>query len=256
MTTPVYAWPRVGLTAIEWTVSQPIAVSRSLLTGARTVTAAKRRRRLASVRVSGLSRNGGGTMEVLKEYLQGGVNLVRLRSTRNPLMEADVPDAQRRLTVLDWTQGATDMALGWQVGSGTDPLTWVSGVVLPVITLTDGAGFPAAQVSGLPPNRLIARAGEFLEGYITPATREARRIVRNVWSDASGVALVRLVAPFTIVPTGGASFAAEDEGVFEALGELPRAQQPAFRDFAYEWEFSEVFADEVTGGFQEINPWV
>jgi hypothetical protein len=254
--TLVYAFPRVGKVAVEWTVMDPIAESTSLLTGRRFVTAAKRRRRMASVRVSGLTQDGGGMMEVLKDYLRGGVNLVRLRSTRNVLMEAPMADNLRRLTVLDWTVGSTDNPLAWQVGTGPDPLRWVSGVVLPVVTLTDSAGYPAAQVSGLPPNRLIARAGEFLEGYVDLNTRQARRIVRRVWSDASGVALVRLVEAFSIVPTGGASFAAEDEGVFAHVGPLPRAQQPAFAEFSYDWEFREVFADEVTGGFTERNPWL
>jgi hypothetical protein len=254
--TLVYAFPRVGKVAVEWTVMDPIAESTSLLTGARFVTAAKRRRRAASVRVSGLTQDGGGMMEVLKDFLRGGVNLVRLRSTRNVMTEAPLADDLRRLTVIDWTQGDTDLALGWQVGSGPGALRWVRGVVLPVTLGTDSAGYASATVTGLPPNRLIARAGEFLEGYVNLDTRQARRIVRRVWSDAAGVAVVRLVEPFTINPTGGASFAAEDEGVFRQVGPMPRAQQPAFAEFTYEWDFLEVFADEVTGGFEERNPWL
>jgi hypothetical protein len=254
--TLVYAWPRVGINAMEWTEIQPIAKSNSLISGARFVTSSKRRRRVASVKVSGLKRAGAGYMEVLKEYLAGGVNLVRLRSTRNPLLEADVPDALRRRTVIDWTQGDTDYPLSWQVGAGPGPLTWVTGATLPATLVTDAGGFPAIQISGLPASTLVARVGEFVQGYQTPFVYEARRVARNSWSDAAGVAVVRVTRAFTLTPSGGANLGAEDEGVFEVDGDLPRAQQPAFAEFAYDWSFREVFADEVTGGFEERNPWL
>lgn len=258
--TLVYRFPRVGIQAFDWPAPvQPIAQSRSLLNGRRYITAVKRERRVCSLRVSGLARTGAGYMEVLKDYLRGGpggaINLVRITSIRNPLLEANVPDAQRRLTVINWTQGDTDQPLNWQVGNGPSPLTWVTGTVLPATLVTDSAGFPAIQISGLPASKLVARVGEFVQGYQNLTTRETRRVARNAWSNASGVAVVRVTRPFTLTPSGGANLAAEDEGVFEVVGELPRAQQPAFRDFAYEWEFREVFADEVTGGFEEVDPW-
>jgi hypothetical protein len=253
--TLVYAWPKVGKVAVEWTVVDPIARSRSLLNGKRYVTAAKRRRRAASLRVSGLTRAGGGYMEVMKDYLAGGVNLVRLTSTRNPLMEAGVPDGLRRQTVIDWTQGDTDAPLSWQEGSGPDPLLWVTGVTLPATLVTDGAGFPAIRITGLPASTLVAKVGEFVQGYQTPLLYETRRVARNAWTDADGVAVVRVTRAFTMPPTGGANLGVEDDGVFEVVGDLPRAQQPAFAEFSYEWDFLEVFSDEATGGFVEVNPW-
>lgn len=254
--TLVYRFPRVGIQAFDWPAPvQPIARSRSLLNGRRYVTAAKRERRVCSLTVSGLTRTGAGYMEVLKDYLRGGINLVRLTSIRNPLLEADVPDNQRRLTVINWTQGETDIPLAWQIGSGPTPLAWVTGTALPATVVTDSLGFPAIQISNLPPNRLVARVGEFVEGRQDLTVRQVRRVARNAWSDASGVAVVRVTRAFTLGTIVGANLAAEDEGVFEVVGDLPRAPQPAYRDFSYEWEFREVFADEVTGGFTEVDPW-
>jgi hypothetical protein len=197
-------------------------------------------------------------MEVLKDFLSGGVNLVRLRSTRNVLMEAPLADNLRRLTVLDWTVGSTDNPLAWQVGTGPDPLRWVSGVVLPVTRGdTDSAGYPGRAGVGLAAEPADRARGRVPEGYVDLDTRPGaahraagvERCLGRGGGAAGGGA-------FTIVPTGGASFAAEDEGVFAHVGPLPRAQQPAFAEFAYDWEFREVFADEVTGGFEERNPWL
>ena len=49
----VYAWPPVGVVARNWTMELPTSRSRSIITGQDYVSAAQRRRRVASLDVTG-----------------------------------------------------------------------------------------------------------------------------------------------------------------------------------------------------------
>jgi copper homeostasis protein CutC len=40
------------------------------------------------------------------------------------------------------------------------------------------------------------------------------------------------------------------------MGPYPRAIRPRSGDWRYDWQFAEIFEDEVDGAFEEIDPWL
>lgn len=251
MSLPVYAWPPVVVVGHEWSVVDPIEASRSLLSGARYASAVQRRRRVATMIAVGIDGTGDGVgyIEALKRYLRGGVSLVRLYSIRNALIGAPVPDDLRQAQRMTWT--TEEEGMGWT--SGPDDLTWFTGALMEVAVVDDD-GFPGLQVTGLPASSKIANAGEFITAFATIAstTGESAMIARPAYSDASGVATIRLVEALSFTPAR-IDIGVSETGVFEAL-QIPGALQMAGSQFSYEWRFREIFADEV-GGFTEIDPW-
>lgn len=254
MAVNVYAFPPVGLVGHSWTEDAPVAVSRSLLSGKRYVSAAQRKRRLAHLVVPALSRSGdnagAGYMEMLKKFLSGGENLVRLHSPAiNWNVSAAVLHGSRQSRHLDWTAGGVD--LDWTAG-GVD-LLWYTGTLLTCTVTTDG-GWPALAVSGLPANAVIARPGEFLTVFEDEAdtTGETVQAITVARSDGNGDATVRVM---TAPSHGGrVNIGTSETAVFEAT-DMPTPDQPLRGNWTYAWSFREVFADEVAGGFTEVNPW-
>ena len=250
--TTVYAWPPVGAVGSEWTVEDPVNSSRGLLNGKRYLSAVQRRRRKSTVVVSALSAGkvGAGYCEVLKRLLDGGVNLVRLKSLPiNWHVDVSGDQSWRRQVELEWQEG--DLALSWSERG--DRLPWYIGAHLPY-TLAPGLSFPAIRVTGLPPAVLVARPGEFASFATTDAgeTVETHMILDSARSDDTGAAVVKLMTG--PASAGFVSLGTSETAVFEAV-EIPRAVQPVGGNWSYSWTFSEVFEDEVTGGFVEVDPW-
>jgi hypothetical protein len=257
MTAKVILWPPVGAVGTEWTEEAPVQVSRSMLTGAERVSAVQRKRRLASLSVAGIGRNtyDAGYVEVLKRYLEG-VHLVRLysypiawhldrpqRAIRRGRVYSDLgqtyvevfgttPDSLVMrpgdfLTLFLPSGTTTDLyPLDWLVG--TDPLSW----------LTDDTtnANPVTWFSGFPYNGTSVQA------------------IRPVQSGGDGRAIVPIFETLADVADLYLIFGSADTGVFRPV-EYPRAAQPVMGNWSYDWQFREVFADEV-GGFTEVNPWV
>jgi hypothetical protein len=246
--TPVYAWPPVAPFAWEWSLVEPLETSRSLLTGRRYASAGQRARRVARMSIGGIRDDFGGYMEALKRLLRGGANLVRLRNY--PMVWDTIPLEIRASEPLRWTTGAESLA--WQTGA--EPLAWFTGTVASgAITTVDG--FPAITITGLPPNTLVGRPGEPVTVWASLLSldfnsAQARTLLRHVTSDANGIATVVLDQPVTVSGRVDLGF---ETAVFEANG-LPRTQRTVGQQWVYDWDFTEVFSDEV-GGFQEINPW-
>lgn len=216
----VYAWPPVGVTGHEWTEEAPVNTSRSLLTGARFVSAAQRKRRLVTMNVSSLARgrSGAGYVEVLKRLLAGGENLVRLHS--------------------------------YPINSWGDAVLYTG--TLGATAGTSG-GFEILTVTGLPPETLVARPGTFLTYYSPPEelVGETVMVMTEAMSDESGIAVIRLMSG--LAGSGRVEIGTRDTGVFEAV-DMPRAVQPVAGDWSYQCSFREVFADEV-GALTEVDPW-
>ena len=253
--TNVYAWPCIGAVGREWTVHDPISVSRSAITGAETITSAQRRRRLAELRISALSagRQGAGYVEALKRLLRGGVHAVRLYSL--PINHRDVVGIAPPIpSGFTWTSGGVPM--GWRTGGAS--FVWVTGAYYtaspyPLTLLSPLQGLGRARVTGLPASQDIARVGTFLTVFSpTAPTFETRMVLRPVRSSSAGVANVWTDEPFTAA--GNAEFNARDTGVFRPLS-IPRALKPRSGDWEYAWSFREMFEDEAPGGFTEIDPW-
>ena len=249
MTTPVYAWPPVAPTSWEWSLVEPMETSRSLLTGRRYAAAGQRARRVARLSVGGIRDDFGGYMEALKRLLRGGANLVRLRNY--PMVWDTIPLEIRAAEPMVWTTGAENLA--WQTGSAA-ALTWFTGTVASG-AITTVNGLPAITVTGLPPNTLVGLPGEPVTvwasmGSLDYATAQARALLRRVTSDANGIATA--VIDRAVTNSGRVDLGFET-AAFEANG-LPRTMRTVGQQWVYDWDFTEVFPDEV-GGFNERNPW-
>jgi hypothetical protein len=252
MTAKVFMWPPVGAIGTEWTEDAPVQVSRSMITGAERVSAVQRKRRMASLKVAGFGRNtyDAGYMEMLKRFLEG-VHLVRLYSypiawhldrpekvvrrgrvyTDNGQTYVEVFGMKPSALVL---RPADFLTLFLPSGTTTDlqPLSWLTGAN------------PLAWLNGSDP--LTWFNGQPYGGMTVQVTQP-------VQSDSSGRAIVPVFEP---VPDQADIYlisGACDTGVFRPL-QYPRAMQPVMGNWEYDWQFREVFADEV-GGFAEVDPW-
>lgn len=241
----VYAWPPVGHIRAGWSVVAPLGQSRSLIHGGEYVSAAQRRRRIATLEVSALAmgQNGAGYMEVLKRLLDGGLHLVRLYSTPINWRLSDNAEAVLRPRPMSWI--VPPGAFGWDGPAGA--LEWWSGAP-PLATAASEGGWPVLDVTGLPPARLVARPGEFVA--MAGGTAMVRRPAH---SDAEGAARIALLTP--LAGSGALIIGAQETGVFKA-DSLPFADQPLSGNWSYSWNFTEVFADEGRGPFAEVNPWI
>lgn len=247
----VYKWPPVGVTGWEWSEIAPVAVSRSIITGADFTSAAQPRRKVASLNVSALAngRSGAGYVENLKVLLDGGINLVRLNSTPvNWWLDAQRLQALRQSQPLAWE--VEENPLAWTTGG--QPLRWFSGTLLTGTATTVGAA-PAVSVTGLPPLTLIARPAEYVTLFANPADTvgTTARVLTEARSNDAGVAVIRLMSALS--GTGRINLGTSESAVFRPDA-LPRAVQGLSGDWGYSWTFRQVFADEV-GGFTEVDPW-
>lgn len=255
MSIKVFAWPPVAPRRWEWTIEDPVQSSSSIITGAEYLSAAQRRRRLATVEVSGLRDGmGAGYMESLKELMRGRINAVRLTSYPiNRHLTATHEQWTRKSEPIAWTDG--DVALDWT--ADTTDLLWLYGRMLRGSSGTDSDGWPVLTVSGLKPNVLVARPSEFLTIYATESDTEGTicRVLAPAMSRSDGVAVIRLHSDPGVVSDARVSIGTSETGVFRAVT-IPRAIQPAMGDWTYSWAFREIFEDEVgAGGFTEVNPW-
>jgi hypothetical protein len=255
MTLKAFRWPPVGAMGAEWTEEAPVQISRSMTTGAERLSATQRKRRIATVTVSGLSinRTGAGYMEMLKVLLEG-IHLVRLSSlpinrhyhvgSQNDEFRQSFPFGWRDNGIpINWTEGAT-------------PMIWYDGTILTATTTTfDGGAFGGVQVTGLPPNILIARPGEFVTVYLNDAdlVGVTLQVVTEAWSNASGVVRIKVFGTF---PNGGrVNIGVSQSAVFRPMMPYPRAVQPVRGDWSYTWNLRQIFLDEVGGSITELNPW-
>lgn len=244
----VIKWPPVGEVAFEISKTDPVSVSTSLIDKQPRFSRYGRSRRVARTSVSGIGPNaaGAGYMEMLKEYLEGGVNLTRVttyssiwhfvRAQNNP----SIANCK-----IDWTAGGNELL--WTDGSVD--LHWWNNNISATPT-TDGT-WAAISVNGLPPNTIVVRPHENIT--VSSGGREqTTKALRVAMSDATGTALIRVKDAITI--SGQVILGAAEDIVFRPL-ELPRAVQPQLGNWQYDWEFVEAFEDEYTEGFNEVNPW-
>lgn len=245
--TNVYAWPPVGLTGWELTTLDPISRSRSYFQGTTLSSSFQRSRRLATAHVTGIGSdsNGAGYVENLKRLLQGGRHLVRV-SALAPLSVHATRGLDLTSNILQWTAAGADLM--WTAG-GAD-LTWWTGDFYLSASPTSDQGWPALAVTGLPPNKMVARPSQLItvtDGVET----EASRVLTAARSDGNGAATIRTFDTFTL--SGVVSIGGKESIVFEAL-DMPRAVQPVSGSWSYNWAFREVFEDEYEE-WTELDPW-
>lgn len=246
----VIKWPKVGEVAFEISKIDPISVSTSLIDGQPRFSRYGRSRRVARTSVSGIGPDaaGAGYMEMLKEFLEGGVNLTRVTTYSSiwHFVRASNNDRIENYK-LNWTDNS-------------NPLLWTDNSVdlhwwnndLPVSPTTDN-GWPALLVENLPPNIIVARPHENISISSVDGTQtQMTKVLRVTKSDAEGTALIRVRDSLTI--SGQAVIGATEDIVFRPL-DLPRAVQPQLGNWKYDWSFVEAFEDEYPEGFLEVNPW-
>lgn len=251
----VYAWPPVDAIATMWSISQPVNRSQSFFTGADISSSAERKRKIASVEVPGIGDLGGsmngGYCEVLKELLEGGKNLVRLKSMPvNWYFDDVVVEAFQQSSAVQWQRLGVDV--NWTSG-GTETV-WLSGASITGVSGTDGQ-WDIVTASGLPPNTLVARPGEYVTGNDAGdlfGVGSTSKVLKPAYSDASGVAVIYLMTALTQFDY--LQLNSSETAVFMIDGDLPIGVQPVNGNWSYQWAFREVFSDEV-GGFLEIDPW-
>lgn len=248
--TNVYKWPPVSEVAFEITKVDPVSSSTSLIDGQPIYSRFGRSRRYAKTQISGIGLDaaGAGYMEMLKEYLDGGVNLVRIdvysaiwhlvRAQNNPNL-AQEP--------LSWVAGEDN--LYWT--NGVNDILWFSNPGILSTNITDSAGYPAIKVEGLPANVIVARPHENVSVYSDATTKETRKVVTVARSNSSGVAIIRVTSAFTV--EGPVKIGDTESIVFRAYNGLPRSTQPQSGDWYYDWEFVEAFEDEYSDGFTEVT---
>jgi hypothetical protein len=253
VTAKVFAWPPVGVIGAEWTEDAPVQVSRSMVTGAERVSAIQRKRRIASLTVAGLGLNTfqAGYMQMLIRYLEG-VHLVRLYSYPISWRLEQPERAIRRGNV------TTDLGQTFVTIYGNKPNSLVFRpadfltLFLPSGATTDLNPFTWLDGTDPLPWKNSTNPLTWFSG--TPYGGTTVQITQPVYSDDSGVAIVPV---FETVPDQSNIYliaGASDTGVFRPVS-YPRAVQPYSGNWTYDWEFREVFGDEV-GGFTEVNPWL
>lgn len=244
----VYPWPPVAAVASEWTIDQPVSQIRSALTGRDVMQASRPPRRLATVEVSalgGAGRQGAGYCEMLRQLLSGGIHGVRIRSyaINWHLDEIDRSADALNPSPLEWVTPPDPISWGG--------LSWVTGGA--VIGGTPGTSGPwgTLQVTGLPPNMVVGRVGDFIRVYeaTDASVFETARLMRLATTNGSGAVTLKLDRALTI-SGGRVMMAGQDEAVFRPDGAMPRSVQPVGGNWSYTWRFREVFPDEV-GGFDE-----
>lgn len=238
----VIKWPPVGLTAFEISKIDPVSNSKSLFNSTPYTSSFGRSRRVATSVVSGFGYDAAqaGYMEMLKEYLLGGVNLIRQdvhSSVWHHAWASANPDISN--SEISWTEDGSP--LEWDV-------TWYERDLQGSPTVDD-RGFPAIVVTGLPPNRIVVRPHE----VVSVVGGSSSRAVKVVRSDASGTATIRLKS--AIAESGLVILGDVESVVFKVNSTaLPRSIQPQAGDWTYEWPLLEVFEDEYTS-WNEVDPW-
>lgn len=245
----VYAWPPVGLTGWELHESVPISRSQSLFSGAPVTSSFQRPRRLATAIVPGIGKdqNGAGYVDVLKQLLEGGRHFVRVDCIP-ALWALAARDLDLRRKALRLMQGGTELMFS----DGGNTLKLVSSDFALTATPTTNGGWPAIDVTGLPPNMTVARPSQRIRITASNGDTELVTVLAAAQSDGSGAATIRLLSATTL--TGSASIGERESIVFEAMG-LPRAVQPAAGTFEFTWNFREVFEDEDAEAWAELDPW-
>jgi hypothetical protein len=206
--------------------------------------------------VQGIGRTtyDGGYMEMLKRYLEG-FNLVRLHSY--PVAwHLDKPEQVTARGNVFTSAGQTfvevyglkpltevcrpgdflTLFLAPEPTTTGDPLTWGTG--------TDPLAWKIEDTLGADSLTWFAGSTDFGTSV---------QVTQPVTSEDTGRAVVPIFEKIPDQTQIQLIFGSRATGAFRPVA-YPRAVQPQSGNWTYDWEFREVFADEV-GGFLEVDPW-
>lgn len=240
--TIIYAWPPVCARGVEFTQVQPYSESVSAF-GQKTryISQHQRERKVATMIVSGMYNDGaaGGYINMFKRLMKGGSNLVRLQS--RPSHWNLRWGGTRGQNEMEWTSTGRD--LDWTAGN--EYMVWYEGDVLTGVYAVDG-NYDSIIVSGLRPNEVAAYPDETIRSGSTSA-----RVLKLEYADENGEATIRTDGP---LPSGDVNIGEYEEDIYK-LVDIPRSVQYAGQDFEYEFNFEQVFEDEIVGSYTEEDPW-
>lgn len=244
----IITFPPVRYVAARWERRGDVQEGRSFFAGTRIASAFGPVRVSASFVVSALGNKGAGAgyMLQLAEKMRYGVDLVRVSSPPINWHLDDLSTGVLRTAPLAWLDGGAP--LEWV--DGLDPLVWFDGAIYPGTPGTDAKGFDIITVTGLPPSRRVARPSDFIRSYAA-GTSTVATAVTEAFSDASGVAVIRLNGP---LPAGTISLGDFESCVFALDGPFPSEQQSVGGNWFYPLNLIEVLPAEYAGA-TEIDPW-
>jgi len=246
----VFAWPPFQLTGWELAETYPQSRSVGLIGGNPRTSAAQRGRRVATANVTGIGTDaaGAGYVRMLNRLWAGRPNLVRVEC-QSSLWHMYRGGDDLRGNVLRWTDGGDDLL--WT--SSDLPLLWSDGAFTLSGTPATDAGWHGLTVTGLPPSRIVARPSELIS-VTDGAAMQSAYVLTVARSNEAGEAIIRTDKPEAFTLSGLASLGHAESVVFEAQG-VPRAVQGVGGTYGFQWDFREVFEDEYSDGWQEVNPW-
>lgn len=244
--TKVYAWPPVSMIAVsadtEWGVSQSMALfsGRVVTSGFRPA----RRTVTATPTPVGSASDALGYLDVLKGFIKGGENLVRMDV--NSSVWRIAANDQYAPTTLTWTDDGDPVS--WT--DNGDAVTWYSTSFKLVGTTTTDNSWPALSVTGFPANQVVARPSETVV-VIGPSGQVSKTVLKTAKSDADGVAIIRVETAFT---EGGTVFIGGPESVLFTVSTEGTIGQTGAEPTAGEWVFREAFPADYAS-LQEVDPW-
>lgn len=243
----VIAWPPLAAVARETTPIYPVSRSRSMLTGKRYVSAARRVRREMTISVQGLGtdRAGAGWLDLLRREIKGGLDLVRIDIAAPVWHQALRPlNGLRGQFPVIWRNAAGPVA--WNNDDGA--VTWLAGT--PITATAVAAG--GLSCPGLPASRVVAYPSELVRVVDAEGAAHVARVMGVAHSDADGTAVIYTD---TALPSGTAIIGWRESAVFDVVNiNEARSPQPVNANWYFDLTLVEVFEDE-TDGFVEVDPW-
>jgi len=238
----VIAWPPLGITAYEHTLTRPVQRDTGLA-GEPYLSQSLKTRRTYVARTSGIGgdRFGAGYVEILKHLLDGKLALVSVPTLPRVWMGAVRAMADRGADQITWVTPPN--AVTWSNGA---TVKWIDRNQIVAVSGLDRAGFAYIDCTGLPVSQTVAAPGEAVS-----VAGETAYVLRPAKSNAEGEARVYLTSP---LPSGNVRIGVIEVRTFE-IPEFPRAQQPVNGDFFYEFQMREAFDDDFDTPLEVINPW-
>lgn len=246
----VYTWPPVH--SVATLLSQNRAMSTSFgLAGTPYSSLAQRTRRIWSVRVPGIGKDGQqqGYIETLKVLLDGKLPLVRATPCPRYWWKARGQEvANLNEQTLTWFSNPNGAAVAWDGAEGGAAVAWrFQPEIYEVGTNDDGWHFLRLRYL---PRGNFAIPGE----KVSFGGREAFVVNTAIVGD-DGRTTVYLTEDIgaTVGPASNFSLNVRESIVF-FMDDFPNAMQPAVGSYYYEFEMFEVFAEEFADGFTEVSP--
>lgn len=251
--TNVIAWPPFQLTGWELAEVYPQSRSVGLIDGRVRTSAAQRGRRVATANVTGIgtAKDGAGYVRMLNRQWAGAPNLVRVECLPSLWYRAR-GGLDLRNNIMEWTDGAVDLL--WTDGAAD--MIWGDGEYATYGVRADAADplWSSLRVTGLPPNRIVARPSELISVTDELGETQSAYVMATARSNADGLAFIRTDKPTAFTIDGLVSIGQREVIVFEAQG-VPRSVQGVTGTFGFQWDFREVFEDEYADGWTDVNPW-